>query len=149
MKRGRRCGEAGFTLLEVMVAVAILAGTIAILQTVASHATRRADNASTLTIAKMLARERLGAVVSGVETGTGGQFEDYPAFSWEAATAEQTIAGEQTAILVTVTVRYPTAQGDSSFYIFDTGGTGAEDSPGIIRITTLIEPPDARKKRTP
>ncbi|MSM40191.1 MAG: type II secretion system protein GspI [Geobacter sp.] len=77
----------GFTLLEVMVALAIIAG---VLMTVISSfgyhlgiATRDREE----TVAMVLARARIDdAVLRGEKTGTGTFTPDWPEISWKLAT---------------------------------------------------------------
>jgi type II secretion system protein I len=148
MRARAACSERGFTLLEVLVAVAILAATVAVLQIVSAQTVRAASEVGTKLIAKTLVREKMESVAAGIETGSGGSFEAYPEFSWERTEEVRTIAGEQTAILVTVSVRYPTRKADGAVSFFDSGGAGdGEDPPGIVRLTTLIEPPEVKKAR--
>ncbi len=78
----------GFTLLEVMIALAILALVgVAFLRAQASSV-RLLDESSQISLATLLARERMAELESvgfpevGKSSGTGG--EAYPLFRWEA-----------------------------------------------------------------
>ncbi|RME76952.1 MAG: type II secretion system protein, partial [Planctomycetota bacterium] len=89
-ERGRsqavRGAQAGLTLIELLVTLAIVAGAIAALQYSASQAYRSAVETNHIRIAKMLLRTKAEEVFAGVETGTGGGFEGYPeAFSWSVS----------------------------------------------------------------
>jgi len=134
--------EAGFTLVEVLAALLIVATTVAVLQAVSNATARSAVDTNRLRTARMLLRERAEAVALGIETGSGGPIEGYPGYSFEVSEIEAPVAGEETVRQVTVTVRYP------SFGTPERGPTGpavaeGEDEPGSVRVTTLLDPPEA------
>jgi prepilin-type N-terminal cleavage/methylation domain-containing protein len=91
----RRCQRtaAGFTLLEVMLAVAILAATLVVLLRIVTNNIRATNHAKLTIAATFLARTKMSDVEDDVlyngfstETETDkGNFKDegYPAFSWE------------------------------------------------------------------
>jgi len=88
MKRSRRrLRSSGFTLLEVMIALAILSLVgVAFLRAQASSV-RLVDEAAKISMATLLAREKMAELESmsfpetGKESGSGG--EAFPSFRWE------------------------------------------------------------------
>jgi general secretion pathway protein I len=77
---------AGFTLLEVMVAIAILAiALVAVLRSQA-HTVFVAGEARLSTTASLLAQSKLAEIESNREDSTQGDFgEDFPNYSWETS----------------------------------------------------------------
>lgn len=78
--------HAGFTLLEVMVAIAILAiALVAVLRSQA-HTVFVAGEARLSTTASLLAQSKLAEIESNRENATQGDFgEDFPNYSWETS----------------------------------------------------------------
>jgi general secretion pathway protein I len=76
----------GFTLLEVMVAIAILAiALVAVLRSQA-HTVFVAGEARLSTTASLLAQSKLAEIESNREDSTQGDFgEDFPNYSWETS----------------------------------------------------------------
>ena len=76
----------GFTLLEVMVAMAILAiALVAVLRSQA-HTVFVAGEARLSTTASLLAQSKLAEIESNREDSTQGDFgEDFPNYSWETS----------------------------------------------------------------
>lgn len=93
--RARRSSAAGFTLLEVMAAVAILALTLVVLLGVITNNVRATAHAKMVTTATFLARGRMVSIEDGIilqgfqdlEGEDEGTFEDegFPAFSWASS----------------------------------------------------------------
>jgi type II secretion system protein I len=139
-----RPGEAGFTLVEVMVALLIVATSIAALQAISNATLRSAVETNSLRIAKMLLRGKAEEVAAGVETGSGGSFDDqgFAGYTWDVAQATLQAGEEETVVQVTVSVHYPTLRGEDAATVATAEGT--EDGPGVIRVTTFIDPPDAK-----
>lgn len=91
----RRRGSAGFTLLEVMAAVAILALTLVVLLGVITNNVRATAHAKMVTTATFLARGRMVSIETGIieqgfqdlEGEEDGTFADegFPAFSWASS----------------------------------------------------------------
>lgn len=63
----------GFSLLEVILALAILAGAIAVLGEVSSMGMRNARLAKDLTYAQLLCESKLAEIVAGIESATAQQ----------------------------------------------------------------------------
>jgi general secretion pathway protein I len=78
--------HAGFTLLEVMVAIAILAiALVAVLRSQA-HTVFVAGEARLSTTASLLAQSKLAEIESNRQDSTQGDFgEDFPNYSWETS----------------------------------------------------------------
>ncbi|MHC4830424.1 MAG: type IV pilus modification PilV family protein [Planctomycetota bacterium] len=137
----RRTGEAGFTLIETMVALFILTLAITSMQLVADAALELSVDTNRRRIAKILLARKTEEVAAGIEEGSGGSFEGYPNMSWSVG--EQTIPigeTEETMRLVTVSVRYPTMKDRSDDRDpFEE----VEDAPGIMRTTLILDPEDA------
>jgi prepilin-type N-terminal cleavage/methylation domain-containing protein len=124
--------EGGFTLLEVMLAVGIIAVFFAVLIVSRDDIISTAANSNSLRIARMLASQKMEEVLlsevaeEGEET-LGGTFENYPGFSWEESTEEISLTTDeeldatpdmqQTYVtLITITVEYENAGGTKSQY---------------------------------
>ncbi len=78
-------GKSGFTLLEVIIAVAIIGSSLAILLGAVNKNLLLASQSKNITIASFLAQRKMGEVeVEGFpEIGNQeGSFEDYPEFKW-------------------------------------------------------------------
>jgi prepilin-type N-terminal cleavage/methylation domain-containing protein len=136
--RRRAAGERGFTLLEVLLALLITATAIAMLQAISNGSLKDAAETGKVRVAKMLLRSKLEEILAGIETGTGGEFEGYPGYSWEAR-EEELQAGEQESVrAIEVTIRYPTLRGAGNAV------EGDLDGPGTIRAAVYVDPPGAK-----
>jgi general secretion pathway protein I len=93
--KARRSSASGFTLLEIMVAVAILAATLVVMLSIVTNNVRSTNHAKMTTAATFLARNRMVEIEDEIldqgftdndETGEG-TFRDlgYPQFRWETA----------------------------------------------------------------
>lgn len=82
----------GFTLLEVMVALLIIATSFIVLLHSRNQSVLAADYARRMTIATLLATEKMGEMEQGELSNTGediGNFgEDYPEFMWKTAISD-------------------------------------------------------------
>ncbi len=134
--RGR---SRGFTLLEILLAVLIVASAIVALQAIGNAALRTSVETGKVRIAKTLLRAKAEEIAAGIETGTGGPFEGFPGYSWEVR--EQMLqAGEQETVrAIEVTVRYPTLREDAAALEIE-----GQDSPGVMRAAIYLDPPDAK-----
>lgn len=156
----RREGERGLTLLEVLIATAILAGAIMVLQLKANQALKSSVETNRKRAAKMLLLKKAEEVIAGVEEGSGGDFEGYPGFSWEVSEALVPLEEvEESVRSVTIAVFYPSLEQPLGYdeygyayeddeYYEDERGTGVsygatQDSPGELRVTVLLDPEDA------
>lgn len=93
MKPARRRSAAGFTLLEIMVAVAILSSTLVVLLQIVTNNIRATNHAKLTTAATFLARTKMSDLedqilyegfISENESKKGTFKEDgYPQFSWD------------------------------------------------------------------
>ncbi|MBI5367811.1 MAG: prepilin-type N-terminal cleavage/methylation domain-containing protein [Planctomycetes bacterium] len=92
----------GFTLLEVLVSVAILAVSIVTLLIIRNNSVKEAAQTHTIAIAAVLAREKIGELesVDIEEAGDGGDFGDvgFPEYRWikEVVLEEVSTDGEST-----------------------------------------------------
>lgn len=86
----------GFTLLEVMVAVALLAIALTTLLGSQSQSVSFANSAKFETMAAVLAQSKMSEIVleSDSFSSDGGDFgDDYPGYAWEATVSEIAIEG--------------------------------------------------------
>ena len=90
-------GRAGFTLLEVMIAVGIIAIALVTLLGAQSQSVSIAAAARFDTTAALLAQGKIAELCvqgfEGVSDGEGDFGEDYPGFTWKAEVRELTVAG--------------------------------------------------------
>jgi prepilin-type N-terminal cleavage/methylation domain-containing protein len=137
----RRSGEAGFTLIETMVALFILTIAITSMQLVADSALKLSVDTNLRRIAKILLAKKTEEVAAGIEEGSGGSFEGYPNMSWSVGEQSLPIGEtEETMRLVTVSVNYPTMKDQrDDIDPFEQ----VEDAPGIMRTTLILDPEDA------
>ncbi len=142
-----RAGERGFTLVEVLMAMMIVATTIAGLMYRVDASLSTAGDTNFLRIAKMLLRAKMGEVIAGVEAGTNGSFEDqgFPAYTWDVVVQPVQVSQDESALQVTVSVHHPTMGADEQ-QDANAGASGdlMSDGPTVVRATTLIDPPDAQ-----
>jgi prepilin-type N-terminal cleavage/methylation domain-containing protein len=152
-RRGAARGSAsGFTLVEVLVALLIVATTIAALQMVSSGTLKSAVETNRLRVAKMLLRLKAEEVISGVEAGTTGGFDGFPGYEWEAVQQVTSVtpddgsgAQPESVVTVTITVHMPTMTPDADAVV-NQDVASTEDGPGVVRLTVLVDPPDAELK---
>ena len=83
--------EHGFTLLEVMISLLIIATSFVVLLHSRNQSIIAADYARSVTIATLLASEKMGEMEQGEVSSSGddsGGFEDYPGYSWHSAVSD-------------------------------------------------------------
>jgi general secretion pathway protein I len=101
----------GFTLLEVMAAVAIMAAALTVLLVERNVAVRRTARTNDRRVAVRLAEEKIHEILLGMEEGNGGSFESFPAFRWSAEESMESVEkdGGEIGILrrIAVTVTFP------------------------------------------
>ncbi|GEM_PF-2985928 len=107
-RTARRRG--GFTLLEVMAALAVVAVSLTVLLVERNTAIRRTARTNDRRIAVQLASEKLDEILLGVEGESSGAFETHPGFRWSAEESLESFEaegrGEGTLRRVDVTVRF-------------------------------------------
>jgi type II secretion system protein I len=100
----------GLTIMEVLLALAIFVGALAVLSKLVEIGVRASQYAQLQTRAALLAESKLGEVVAGiVPLGSGGEsFPDDPAWQWQLSVSDGPVAG---LVWVSVTVA-PSATGE-------------------------------------
>lgn len=94
LKNGQRINtrRGGFTLLEVMIAMAILAITLVAVYQSQSQSISMASNSRFLTTASLLAQARMAEIDSadprGVAAATGDFGEEFPGYAWQLEVGE-------------------------------------------------------------
>ena len=92
-------GSRGFTLLEVMIAVALIAIALTALLGSQSQSVSFANSAKFETMAALLAQGKMSELVlQGTESlySSSGDFgPDYPGYAWESMVSEVSIPGEE------------------------------------------------------
>jgi general secretion pathway protein I len=106
-----RAGRKGFTLLEVMAAVAIMATALTVLLVERNVAVRRTARTNDRRIASRLAEEKIHEILLGIEQESAGSFEAYPAFRWSVEEGFESVEreGQEIGTLrrIAVTVTFP------------------------------------------
>ncbi|MDX1775189.1 MAG: prepilin-type N-terminal cleavage/methylation domain-containing protein [Desulfobulbales bacterium] len=88
--------DKGFTLLEVMIAVALLAVALTTLLGSQSQSVSFANSAKFETMAALLAQSKMSEIVleAASFSSDGGDFgDDYPGYAWEATMSDVSIEG--------------------------------------------------------
>ena len=81
--------HSGFTLLEVMVAMAILAIALVAVLSFQAQSISMANEARLMTTASMLTQSKIAEIESvGTETSSGDFGEDFPNYRWELSIAD-------------------------------------------------------------
>ena len=81
----------GFTLLEVMISLLIIATSFVVLLHSRNQSIVAADYARSVTIATLLASEKMGEMEQGGVSSSGdnsGGFEDYPGYFWHSTVSD-------------------------------------------------------------
>jgi type II secretion system protein I len=140
----RARGEGGFTLVEVMVALMIVATTCAILQSVSSKTMRSAIETNHLRVAKMLLRAKAEEIAAGAEQSAGGTFDEqgFRGYSWSMMQQALQADDDEVVLQVDLIVRYPTRSSDTlaDASVDPTSG----DGPGRVHVSLFLDPPDAK-----
>jgi general secretion pathway protein I len=89
------CADKGFTLLEVMIAVAIIAIALTTLLGSQSQSVSFANSAKFETMAALLAQSKMSELVTlgknRLNSDSGDFGDDYPGFTWEVTVSDITI----------------------------------------------------------
>lgn len=143
----------GFTLLEVVLAVTIVATALLTLQATVSGSVNTAGASINRRAAREACRAKLEEVLAGI-TGPdgGGDFEELPGFKWTASTEERQVgAGEQKAEvlrIVKVEVEFPDEPRRQ-----DDGKAGAsmddEAARGKVTLSAILETPPGQQAAPP
>jgi type II secretory pathway pseudopilin PulG len=130
-KNKRREHDSGIALLEVTLAIVIIAVFVLLLVASRGDIISTASNANSLRIARMLASQTLEEVLlaeaAEEEQEAGGTFENYPGFTWEESAYDVPLTtgeerddypGLQEMYVrhITVTVKYENAEGTEVEY---------------------------------
>jgi len=115
----------GFTLLEVLVAVSILALAASTLLVIRNNATQQSFEAFNLRVATQLASTKMQQMLLADDPMTAvgrGEFPQHPRYKWESTVTEMSI-GKDIPLLsdvpvkqVTLTVTYPVARGETKSF---------------------------------
>ncbi|MBI3723110.1 type II secretion system protein [bacterium] len=139
MRRNSLGRARGFTLLELLLAVAIVAFALVTIAAAVSNGIAIAGEASNLRVAREACRAKLESVVSGTETSQGGPIEGHETFQWSLAREEKTVGVGDSPTekyhVITVTVTYPSDTAPSS---------PGQPGQGTIKLTTIVDPPDLK-----
>ncbi|BFM14396.1 GspI family T2SS minor pseudopilin variant XcpV [Maricurvus nonylphenolicus] len=119
-----KTGQRGFTLLEVLVALAIFAVCAATLLKQSGQATRQAHTLETRTLANWIAQNRLQALrlePNNLRPGNQSQVSEYARRRWQVHTQTHTTS-TPTLFRIVVTVTEETSTGDSASAPFSLSG---------------------------
>ncbi len=133
----RRRGRRGFTLLEVVFAVVIIATALLGLQATVAGSIRSAGNSVNRRAAREECRQKLEEILAGtVSPDEAGELEDRPGFKWSARTEEVQVGTGETKTevvrVVTVEMQFPadseTSESGGSAPAPTSGGDAASSS---------------------
>lgn len=134
-KNNLRKQQRGITLLEVMLAIVIIAVFVSLLIASRGDIISTVGNANSLRIARMLASQKMEEIllaeVTGEEEAAGGTFEKYPGFTWQQTIQSISLITKQdrednpdvqeiNVQSVTVTVEYENSEGTKVQYSLST-----------------------------
>jgi len=114
-------GRDGFTLIELVLAVAIIGGAFMTLLFLRTEAVDRACNYNRSRALPRLAQEQLDDVAFGIDENTDGAFEDRgkPDWRWEVEVVQISTA-EPVLLECTITVTYPERRDEEGEYRLST-----------------------------
>jgi len=124
----KKSPDGGFTLLEVMASVVIVGVAMAVIMTDRNETVQRVGITNNMRKATMLAQQKMSEIILGLETGSGGTFEDREAYSWRIVEQagdgldETGTAGSAQMIAVSVTYPRGKGQGEVTLSARRTGG---------------------------
>ena len=81
----------GFTLIEIMVAIAVVAGAFISIYSLFSHTIRAEGVSRFYTVAPMLAQQKMAEITGGIVSPgfeVSGDFENHPEYNWLVSTAD-------------------------------------------------------------
>lgn len=124
----------GFTLMEVVFAVAIVATALAALQATVAGSIQSAGSTVNRRAAREECRAKLEEILAGVESPDGGgEIEGRPGFKWSARSEDVTVGmpdkATETLKIVVIEVTFPVF-GDSA------GGSSGPATPGGVAAPT-------------
>lgn len=99
--------RSGFTLLEVVIALAIVAGALVVILHSHFLSVNLANRATGISLATLLAQEKMEKIMGGEFPEKGedkGVFKEYPDFHWRSVVSEAELFGEEIDDLRKVTV---------------------------------------------
>ena len=121
----------GFTLLEVMVAVAIIAIALTALLGSQSQSVSYANSAKFETMAALLAQKKMSEMViqdpASLTSANGDFGDDYPGYTWEATVSDVSLEGAEDILKYLKQIDLTVAWGGQSysirlFHYVNTGG---------------------------
>ena len=99
--------QAGFTLVEVIVALAITAGALVLLACAGNECLRRSQRARQTAALQQLAESKLDEVLVGLEKDRRGEFAGHPGWSWEIERSPASVEGLRNLERMTLRVFSP------------------------------------------
>ncbi len=151
MVRERVLGRArGFTLLELLMAVVIVATALVSLGAVVSQGIGSAADSVNQRAAREACRARIEAIAAGDNVPDGGPIEGHETFTCQVTREERSTGAADTPdekyIVVTVQVNYPSEREQTT----QTGMPGATSLPkgtASIQLSTILLPQEIRDRQ--
>ena len=145
LPRAWRRAQRAFTLIELVVALAIVATALLGLQAVSSGAILAAGDSINQRMAREAARAKLEEILLGLEEpDSSGELEEFPLFKWTARSEEIVVGlpeqggGQNKIKVVTLELTYPVeANGEQS-------ETGENTNVGKVTLAGVIPPPPSQ-----
>lgn len=152
-RRGARASSrrAGFTLMEVVFAVAIVATALIALQATVAGSIQSAGSSVNRRAAREECRAKLEEILAGVASPDGGgDFEDRPGFTWSARTEELTVGMPDKATevvkVVVLEVQFPVASGGGGGGKDGGGSSAAQEGMETITMASVLPPDDEQQQ---